>query len=72
MSMWKFDRGSTEVHQLSSGTVINPLCLPTGHRGYFSWSGGVANCGLHLIQKVKETWIFFATSMYVICGVGTE
>jgi len=45
---------STEVRQLSSGTVINPLRLPIGHRGYFLWSGRVANCCLHLIQNVKE------------------
>jgi hypothetical protein len=45
MSMWN----STEVRQLLSGTVINPLSLPIGHRGYFSWSGRVANCCLHLI-----------------------
>jgi len=65
-------RNSTEVHQLSSGIVINPLFLPIGYRGYFPWSGRVANCCLYLIQKAKENWNFFATSMYVISGVSTE
>lgn len=72
MSMWNFDRRSTAVRQLSSGTVINLICLPIGHRRYFSWSGLVAICCLHLIQNIKENWVFFATSVYVISGVGTE
>ena len=67
-----FDRVSTGLLQLSSGTVIDPLCLPSGHWQYFSWSADVADCCLRLIQNVKENWIRFATSVYVISGVGTE